>query len=396
MLWKSCLSSNADANEAINDRSGQLLAALGTQPHLIFVFASEHYRADFVGLTRMLRHHFPAACVLGCSANGVVGAGHEVEQQRALSITAAVLPDVTIDCWHLEADGLGPDTEHSARCNALLERAPSGAAQFIVLADPFSFPTAQLLSALDLAFPAGTVVGGLASGGQARGEIALFVDEQVCYSGAVVLALEGNIDMLTAIAQGCRPIGEPMFVSACNGAKLTALDGRPSLDVLHELFERADAGDRALMQRALFIGIAMRAGESRYAQGDYLVRNVAGTDAEHSAIWVGAELRENQVVQFHIRDAATSAADLERCLTKLSTDLADNPPSGGLLFSCSGRGQGLYGRPDHDIGAFHTRIGELPLGGFFCNGEIGPVSGASFIHAYTSAFALFRPRLDHS
>jgi small ligand-binding sensory domain FIST len=40
----------------------------------------------------------------------------------------------------------------------------------------------------------------------------------------------------------------------------------------------------------------------------------------------------------------------------------------------------LYGRAD----------GAVPLGGFFCNGEIGPVGGTTFLHGYTSAFALFR------
>jgi small ligand-binding sensory domain FIST len=35
----------------------------------------------------------------------------------------------------------------------------------------------------------------------------------------------------------------------------------------------------------------------------------------------------------------------------------------------------------------------VPLGGFFCNGEIGPVERHAFLHGYTSAFGLFRPRL---
>ena len=34
-------------------------------------------------------------------------------------------------------------------------------------------------------------------------------------------------------------------------------------------------------------------------------------------------------------------------------------------------------------------IGNTPLGGFFCNGEIGPVAGTTHLHGYTSAFGLF-------
>jgi small ligand-binding sensory domain FIST len=65
-------------------------------------------------------------------------------------------------------------------------------------------------------------------------------------------------------------------------------------------------------------------------------------------------------------------------------------PAGALLFSCLGRGQALYGQPDHDSGVFRRHLGAVPLGGFFCNGEIGPVGGHAYVHGYTSAFAMFR------
>jgi hypothetical protein len=33
----------------------------------------------------------------------------------------------------------------------------------------------------------------------------------------------------------------------------------------------------------------------------------------------------------------------------------------------------------------------VPVSGFFCNGEIGPVGGTTYLHGYTSCFAIFRP-----
>jgi small ligand-binding sensory domain FIST len=41
---------------------------------------------------------------------------------------------------------------------------------------------------------------------------------------------------------------------------------------------------------------------------------------------------------------------------------------------------------------FSEWIGALPMGGFFCNGEIGPVGGTTYLHGYTSSFAIFRER----
>ena len=61
------------------------------------------------------------------------------------------------------------------------------------------------------------------------------------------------------------------------------------------------------------------------------------------------------------------------------------------MFQCVGRGKFLYGEGSHDSQTFLTRVGQIPLGGFFCNGEIGPVGGATHLHGYTSSFGLFRP-----
>ena len=62
------------------------------------------------------------------------------------------------------------------------------------------------------------------------------------------------------------------------------------------------------------------------------------------------------------------------------------------MFSCVGRGENLYGAPHHDASLFADQMGSLPLAGFFGNGEIGPIGGATYLHGYTSALALFRPQ----
>ena len=95
-------------------------------------------------------------------------------------------------------------------------------------------------------------------------------------------------------------------------------------------------------------------------------------------------------MQFHLRDARTSAEDLEAHLRRYREEPRATPPAGALLFSCLGRGKHLYGSDDHDSRVFRDYLGEIPLGGFFCNGEIGPVQKQTFLHGYTSAFGLFR------
>jgi small ligand-binding sensory domain FIST len=147
------------------------------------------------------------------------------------------------------------------------------------------------------------------------------------------------------------------------------------------------------MRTSLFLGIEMRSAQHEYRQGDFLIRNLVGVDPESGALAVGASLDAGQVVQFHLRDAQTSAADLDGHLARYASGRDTRClPEGALLFSCLGRGANLYGETDHDSRAFRDHLGEIPLGGFFCNGEIGPVQGQTFLHGYTSVFAVFRRR----
>ena len=36
-------------------------------------------------------------------------------------------------------------------------------------------------------------------------------------------------------------------------------------------------------------------------------------------------------------------------------------------------------------------LGPLPVAGFFCNGEIGPVGEQNFLHGFTASIALVMP-----
>ena len=85
-----------------------------------------------------------------------------------------------------------------------------------------------------------------------------------------------------------------------------------------------------------------------------------GLDQSRGALAIGELLREGQTVQFHLRDADTSAQDLDALLTRYSMENPIYEETGALLFSCLGRGMHLYGRPDHDTDMFRTRVSAMP------------------------------------
>ena len=244
------------------------------------------------------------------------------------------------------------------------------------------------MQSLDQAFPNSPKIGGLVSG-TVDNRHTLFWNHRVCHQGLLGLALHGDIQLDTIVAQGCRPIGDPLFVTAAEHNKLITLDGIPAVQILQNLYQNASEQDQALFRHSLFIGIAMRDAQISYQQGDFLIRHLTGLDQESGSITLAAVPPANSIVQFHLRDAQTSAQDLRALLLRYQPPEAA-PAAGSLLFSCLGRGERLYGEKNHDSGLFHQQLGSIPLGGFFCNGEIGPVQKQTFLHAYTSAFGLFR------
>ena len=372
----SALSESAAAGVALDETMARVDAELAGAPDLALVFASGRCAAGFDRIGARLARAWPDAAVAGVSALSLIGGGRELEDRSGLALFAARLPGARVRVTALE-NGAAPPSPASAT--------PS----FLLFADPFSFDSEALLRALDEAWPASAKLGGLASGGTAPGQNALLAGERVLRAGAVAVTLEGELALDAIVAQGCRPIGAPLFVTSGGESSIAALDGRAPLDVVQELYDAASPDDQALFRGSLFLGIAMREGESSYGPGDFLVRNLVGVDPERGALAIGAQIAPGAVVQFHLRDARAAERELELALDAYRAAHAD-APQGALMFSCLGRGSGLYGAPDVESRAFERALPGVPLGGFFGNGEIGPVRGRTFLHGYTSAFALFR------
>ena len=144
-----------------------------------------------------------------------------------------------------------------------------------------------------------------------------------------------------------------------------------------------------MISHGLLLGIVVDGDKPDYLQGDFLVRGLIGADPEEGSVAVGAEVRPGQVVRLHARDADSAAADLRSALELRRTALGGAVPAGALVFTCNGRGRGMFGIPDHDAETIGDELDDVPAAGFFAAGEIGPVGGESFLHGFTATIALF-------
>lgn len=224
----------------------------------------------------------------------------------------------------------------------------------------------------------------------------LFCDERLVRSGAVGLVFTGDVEVLPAVAQGCRAVGPVLRITGCQDHLLRTLDGEPAMEVVSRVLREASVRDASLARvSAVFLGIDADPFAAPDDDGPWLVRNFLGREREGAGLFVGETLRQGRRVRLHVRDRASSAEDLDRTLARCERAAAGRC-EGALVFACLGRGMGLYGVPDHDTRAFHARFPSAALGGFFCSGEIGPVGGTTYLHGFTASFGLFVRRAPAS
>ena len=393
MKWVSAVSEHRVLKYAVAECAGELRSALGGRaPDLAVAFVSPHHAARYGEVPELVGEMLGDCALTGCSGGGVIGAGREVENRPGFSLAAAYLPGVAITPFHIRDEDLPDGDAPPSEWESIMGASAADDPQFILLADPFSMRGDNLLMGLDYAFPRGAKIGGLASGGQNPGANALYAGGAVHRAGAAGVALSGDIAVDTIVAQGCRPIGERMQITSSVRNMLKEVDGRGVLETLRELFHRLEPRDQRLAQHSLFLGVVMDEFNDAPQLGDFLIRNIIGMDARGEALAVGEILKEGQTVQFHLRDSETSSQDLSEMLDQYVGNEIGTASAGALLFQCLGRGEHLYGRPDHDADMFREKVGDIPLAGFFCNGEIGQVGGSTYLHGYTSSFGVFRPK----
>lgn len=399
MKWVNAFSTHSSLEAAVREVSETAQQALSQPADLGLVFISSAFSSEYSRLMPLLQEQLNVSTLIGCGGGGAIGNGadgnvpQEVEGLPALSLTLAHLPDVAIEAFHLLQQNFPDLDDPPERWTDLIGVFPEAQPQFILLADPFSAGINDLLSGLDYAYPGSAKIGGLASAGMGNSGMSLFCNFKHYQEGTIGVALSGKIAIETIVAQGCRPIGQPYRVTQGESnvvlevqseqANEMAEEPQTPLVALQNLLKLLSLEDRQLAQHSLFVGLARNEFKQDLDLGDFLIRNLIGVDPRAGAIAIGDRVRPGQRIQFHLRDATTSAEDLEMWLQQRC-----RPASGALMFSCLGRGEGLYGQVNFESKLFNRYFQDVALGGFFCNGEIGPVGTSTFLHGYTSVFGI--------
>jgi len=388
MPFAAALSTADTTQKAADEVCQQTRDLLSGSADLAIVFFSTHHLRTVDALLRRVQEQLQPRCLLGCVAETVIGQDREIEQSPALSLwVGRWKKPIVLDPFHLvlerTADGPSlfgwPDE---------LTGATSEQSAVLLLGDPFTFPIDLFLRRVNEDSPGVRVLGGMASGIRAPGDCRLLFQDTVKDQGAVGVLLRGELGLRSIVSQGCRPIGRHLIITRAKDNLILELGGKTPLAQLQELWPTLTPEEQNLFQQGLHIGRVLNEYQGDFQRGDYLVRNVLALERETGAMAITDRVRVGQTVQFHVRDAATADEDLH-ALLRLDVTANERKPSAALLFSCNGRGTRLFDQPHHDARVVRAEVGDVPLAGFFAQGELGPIGGQNFIHGFTASVALF-------
>ena len=181
-----------------------------------------------------------------------------------------------------------------------------------------------------------------------------------------------------------------MIVTQSNNNVINELDSDLPIVAIKKLYDELPEDENGIMNNALQIGILMDRLGDIDDEITYMIRNISSIDKDTGSISIGESITDGQVVQFHLRDSGAAQEELKKMLTEYKIN-DDQIIKSTLMFSSVGRGKYLLGESHHDINLYKNIIdNNSPITGFFSNGEISPIGDRTYLHGYTSSFAIFR------
>jgi small ligand-binding sensory domain FIST len=309
-------------------------------------------------------HHW-----IGTVGIGVCASGREYLDEPALAVMVA---DFEPESFSVFSGVASPEDVDSLA----LKCGGAGANFAIVHGDPANRDIADLVNRLAGRVESGFLVGGLSSSRRQNYQVA----DGLVEGGVSGVAFSDTVTVATRLTQGCSPIGPKHAITACQQNVIITLDGQPALDVFRDDIGEALSRDLNRVGGHIFAGLPIPGSDT----GDYLVRNLVGIDPSNKLIAIGEMVQQGGSIMFCKRDNKTAHEDMARMLDSIRTGMY-SAPRGGIYYSCLGRGASLFGPNSEELKMIRDTLGEFPLVGFFCNGEVSH----NRLYGYTGVLTLF-------
>jgi small ligand-binding sensory domain FIST len=397
--WRMALALATAQLQAQKGRDDQIdTATLG------WVYLSDHYAAHAEHLLDELRAQWPGVAWVGSVGVGIAANGVEYFDEPALAL---MLGDIAPEHFRVFS-GVQP-----------LSAPPLFAAVAAqVHADPAAHDAADLISELAGQTRSGPLYlfGGLAS---ARNR-SLHIANGVLQGGLSGVAFDANVPLISRVTQGCQPVGPVRQITSTERNLVLTLDGEPALDCLLRDMAADDLEPRDALRRlrGTLVGLSDK-GDAPTRGGNFghetRVRNVVGVDPNRRGVAVAELVEPGMQLAFCQRNTEAARRDLVRICAEIREELEpealslqialelrggdlDSAPhparqiAGAVYVSCAGRGGPHFGSPSAELALVRHALGDVPLVGFFANGEIAH----RHLYGYTGVLTVFTAGAAHT
>ncbi len=190
-------------------------------------------------------------------------------------------------------------------------------------------------------------------------------------------------------SQGVRALTSPIEVAEVHGYDVLRLGHYPALNVL---VQALPVGVREMDHIPLHLimgGVTFGDPLTAIRDGRYRLKHIVSANLSDQSITLSHPLARGERLFWAMRDTLTAERDMRQTIERTREQLAAAPDF-ALLFPCMGRGPHFYGNRDRDLDQLRTTFPDLPIIGFYGNGEIGPVDGGNHLYQYSTVLGLFR------
>jgi len=354
------------------DAAAQCLQQAGHGPsgaNLGFLYLTDNFAGDVAEIVAYFRTNTGILHWTGTLGMGVIASGREYYDEPAIAIMLCAFEP---DSFRVFSGVRAP--QDLERQSLHFGGVPANFA--IVHGDPRNVQLSRLVGDLAGIVESGFLAGGLTS---SRREV-VQIANGVAKGGLSGVLFSEDVVISTRLTQGCTPIGPRHTITGSQQNVLISLDGRAALDVFKEDVGEPLSRDLSRLGGSIFAGLPVSGSDT----GDYLVRNLIGIDPVHKLVAISDVPATGGQVMFCRRDEASAIEDMARMLDSIASGLYGRP-RGGVYYSCVGRGPNLFSEDSEEAGMIRDALGDIPLAGFFCNGEISH----NRLYGYTGVLTLF-------
>ena len=281
---------------------------------IAIVFATINYQTEYEQLYQAVHANSSCEELIGCSGMSVLTSAGEFEEEPTLAVM--VLRGEQLSAVSFTAQGtaseVGEQIQESIqtelRDDSLLVIFPDvRAVNPAELVEHIGSDGASILLSV-LPFQV-TQPAHRCTTGKARKQ------RKVVLRGSL---LTGDFSTEIGVAQGCQPIGKPREVTKADGRVIFEVDGEPALENFKGALQLLTQDDIRRSGGTVFVGIAMDGTNKNPTRGDFLIRNLVGINEQYAAIAISEEVKEGQLVQFHLRNPLAAAEEIQVIIAQLA------------------------------------------------------------------------------